>query len=314
MLNILRKKNVLIIITFMFIEICLYVYFKLANPFENFYDNKKILNPKNIELKHFCDCKSFNNEYILVEQHNTNLIYEPVISISYLKLERNQTKSQIQNYKIQKIILNVTLDQLKTETVTCDLYNILRRGKHQKIISYSLYGKDRIYYRNIETILQQVRTKYNDYFVRIYYEDTIDKHLRCKLECKYSDIVDFCNINRFSTSIYDQIKGDSKKFKDLSYMHKMMWRFLPIGDTFVDVFMSRDTDSLFINREIDSVNSWLSSNTYGHIMRGFFIAYFHLFNRRSHHFIKLLSRIKNLINIKRNSRYMAPSCKENSLY
>ena len=48
----------------------------------------------------------------------------------------------------------------------------------------------------------------------------------------------------------------------------MKWRWLPIGDSFVDIFSSRDSDSYFLQREVDSVNVWLSSNKPGHIMRG----------------------------------------------
>lgn len=36
----------------------------------------------------------------------------------------------------------------------------------------------------------------------------------------------------------------------------------------VDVFSSRDTDSYILQRELDSVNVWLSSDKPGHIMRG----------------------------------------------
>jgi len=34
------------------------------------------------------------------------------------------------------------------------------------------------------------------------------------------------------------------------------------------VFMNRDSDSLIIQREVDSVNVWLQSSEVGHIMRG----------------------------------------------
>jgi hypothetical protein len=42
---------------------------------------------------------------------------------------------------------------------------------------------------------------------------------------------------------------------------------LPLGDSFVDYFMSRDTDSLIIDREVESFNVWLKSETLFHIMR-----------------------------------------------
>ena len=48
---------------------------------------------------------------------------------------------------------------------------------------------------------------------------------------------------------------------------KVMWRFLPAGDDFVDYFASRDTDSMFTRRERDSVDAWLSEGTLLHAMR-----------------------------------------------
>jgi hypothetical protein len=53
-----------------------------------------------------------------------------------------------------------------------------------------------------------------------------------------------------------------------TYMNSMKWRWFPINDPFVDAFMSRDADSLIIQREVDSVKVWLESDKVGHIMRG----------------------------------------------
>jgi len=52
-----------------------------------------------------------------------------------------------------------------------------------------------------------------------------------------------------------------------AYMNSMKWRWLPISDPFVDAFMSRDVDSLMIQREVDSVKVWLESDKVGHFMR-----------------------------------------------
>lgn len=48
---------------------------------------------------------------------------------------------------------------------------------------------------------------------------------------------------------------------------RTIWRFLPVGDTFTDAFISRDTDSYLLQREGDAVKAWLESNKAGHIMR-----------------------------------------------
>lgn len=51
-------------------------------------------------------------------------------------------------------------------------------------------------------------------------------------------------------------------------MHGMTWRWLPIGDSFVDFVASRDTDAWISKRELDSVKVWMESNTVFHVMRG----------------------------------------------
>ena len=38
-----------------------------------------------------------------------------------------------------------------------------------------------------------------------------------------------------------------------------MWRFTVLGDPTVDIFVSRDVDSLVNEREVEVVNEWLES-------------------------------------------------------
>lgn len=47
----------------------------------------------------------------------------------------------------------------------------------------------------------------------------------------------------------------------------MMWRFLPISDPSVNVFLSRDTDSRLNLREKVAVEEWLKEGTKLHVMR-----------------------------------------------
>ena len=49
-----------------------------------------------------------------------------------------------------------------------------------------------------------------------------------------------------------------------------MWRWFPIGDRFVDLWSSRDTDSMIHQREVDAVDAWLQSDKLVHIMRGIY--------------------------------------------
>lgn len=219
-------------------------------------------------LKPYCSCSDIN-EFIAIEKklksnESSYYVLASLIQLANNESYRDETK--------KRLVLNESIEELKREKSTCDLYNVLKRGKNQRVIAYSLYGTNKIYYERLELVLQQIRAKYTNYTARVYYDKTVNETLRCYFECKYRDVVDFCDVNHFSTSVSGQLGIDDDStavvYDDLSYMHKMMWRFTPIGDSFLDVFMSRDTDSFFIDRELDSVKEWLGSNNIAHIMRG----------------------------------------------
>ena len=120
-------------------------------------------------------------------------------------------------------------------------------------------------------IANQIKRFYPDWTMRIYHDHTIKPSLKCELEClkeadnSLLDNVDFCDIDRI---------GYWNKTWSVRDMHKMIWRFLPIGESFVDAIMSRDADSNIIQREVDSVKVWFSSPKVGHIMRGNLLSVF----------------------------------------
>lgn len=153
-------------------------------------------------------------------------------------------------------------------SLTCDLYSSLRRGPNQKVISFSLFGKDRFYYDFINMNIKIAKKLYPDWTMRVYHDDTIDKDIICEKQClsdeknNVYDNIDFCNIN--------QIPHDLVNIWSADYMLPMTWRWLPLGDDFVDVFISRDTDSCILDREVIAVKEWIESTTLFHIMRGKF--------------------------------------------
>ena len=70
--------------------------------------------------------------------------------------------------------------------------------------------------------------------------------------------VDLCNV----TNVLE-VHGLSSR-----PIFQRTWRFLPLLDPSVDRLMSRDSDSLVLNREVDAVQQWLTqSNATFHIMR-----------------------------------------------
>jgi hypothetical protein len=110
---------------------------------------------------------------------------------------------------------------------------------------------------------------YPEWIMRVHYDSSIDKSIICEIECQKDpktgqllDNADFCDINNLHLESTSQ-----KKTLDAFYIHAMAWRWFPIGDSFVDIFSSRDTDSYILEREVDSVNVWLKSTQIAHIMR-----------------------------------------------
>lgn len=198
-----------------------------------------------ISFKSECSCR--NNDFILVEKND---------KVYNIKNRNNN------------IMYSLTKTEFEKLHFTCDLYKTLKRGKSQKVIGYSLYGTDPLYYNYLKRLSNEIKAKYKDWIMRVYYDSTVNKSVICELDClkdeqgNLLDNVDFCNVESLP------IKNSYRQDWSLAYLHAMMWRWLPIGDSFVDVFSSRDSDSLIIQREIDSVNVWLASSKTVHIMRG----------------------------------------------
>lgn len=204
---------------------------------------------RSLRSKYNCSCRAetidFTRDKDHISVHSTNASQET-------KTLYKLSESQFEELKNTK----------------CDIFNVLRRGFKQKVIGYSLYGSNKLYYESLELIVKQSLKYYPDWILRIHHNDSIDRNFICMLEClkddngNYIDKVDFCNIKEIPFGL------SSSDSWDASYMHAMTWRWLPIGDPLVDFFMSRDTDSWFSQREFDSVNVWMNSDKLFHIMRG----------------------------------------------
>ena len=224
--------------------------------------------------------KSFHRQ--ISESSSSSLINNKNLVILKLKSKCNcKFKQQINviknnvenNYEIwlnkEKLLYNLTNLEYDSLNVTCDLYNVLRRGKNQKVISYSLYGKSDRYYRFLHPLIMTIKRYYPTWLMRVYYDDSIDLNKICEIECAIEkktglmlDNADFCNSNSLNLKL-----NNVNLLLNASYMHSMKWRWLPMGDSFVNIFMSRDTDSLILQREIDAVKDWLNRSTVVHIMR-----------------------------------------------
>jgi hypothetical protein len=174
-------------------------------------------------------------------------------------------------------LYDMTHDEFYNLNLTCNMYDELRRGKFQKVFTYSLFGQKRRYYKKLISISQQIKRFFPAWSIRIYHDNQIKQSIICKLKCakdKYSngllDNVDFCNVEK-------DVRLKPLNFENLNnsynvdYILERKWRFFAIIDSFVEVFSSRDTDSYVLQREVDSVNFWLDSRKVAHIMKGSFL-------------------------------------------
>ena len=196
-----------------------------------------------------CICKEENNICLKLNSNDTY-----TISIT-------QNRNQSKQYVMDK-------EEFEYSNMTCDPFNVLRRGMHQKVISYSIYN-DENEYNNFDknhliSLMKSAKKYFPDWVIRIYHNGTISKSDICELECLADektntlfDNVDFCDINRLTF-----------ESMDIKHLTPSFWRWLTVGDAFVDIFLSRDFDSCIGEREFLAVDEWLKENTLFHIMRG----------------------------------------------
>ena len=142
------------------------------------------------------------------------------------------------------------------------------------MIGFSLFGKEQLYYNYLNHNVFRAAALLPDWVIRVYHDGSIDKSVICEKIClekdseveetktkaEYYDNIEFCDVEKLPNGLH--------RTWNAAYMIPMSWRWLPIGDEFVDVFISRDTDSCINTRETAALAEWLDSNNLFHIMRG----------------------------------------------
>lgn len=149
--------------------------------------------------------------------------------------------------------------------LTCDVYNSLKRGPGQKVISI-VYSADRDV--NLRGLVESAKQYYPDWIIRMYYSrDQLNASSTCARQClrdnvngKLYDNLDLCDVDSIPIGLVDKWSG--------KYLLEKSWRWLPAGDHFVQVFLSRELTACFIERELAAVNEWLDTNKSVHVMRG----------------------------------------------
>ena len=133
-------------------------------------------------------------------------------------------------YTAFSILPNV-LSLINENRSICSLRST-KRGRGQKVLAVSLFGpkeNDLFQINNtlafLYELIQEARTIYPQWTIRIYHDNSIKSTLTRKLEYQYNN-VDFCNMSR------------------VSYMPQKTWRFLPAADLFVDTSKFSSSEGL----------------------------------------------------------------------
>ena len=164
---------------------------------------------------------------------------------------------------------NLTRSQLEASKLTCDLYNSLRRGPNQHVISLALFGTaTRRYLFNLKTLARLTKKYYPGWVIRVYHDkSSANANRRCEYQCLRDDKraildnIDFCDVSELPIDLHSTWNGD--------YIIPNLWRALPVMDSLVDLFIARDMDNCLTQREVLAVSEWIAQNKYPfHIMRG----------------------------------------------
>jgi protein O-GlcNAc transferase len=116
----------------------------------------------------------------------------------------------------------------------------------KNIIAYSLWGDHPMYWVGALRNIEQVSKYFPGWICRFYIDNSCDEEL----------------IKTIKGDNVEVVLVDSK-----DSFHGMFWRFWASEEEETDVFLSRDCDSRFSEREVAAIKEWLSSNKDFHIMR-----------------------------------------------
>lgn len=116
----------------------------------------------------------------------------------------------------------------------------------KNIVAYSLWGNHPMYWIGALRNIELVSKYFPGWICRFYIDDSSDKQL------------------------IDTIKGENVEVilvKSKDSFHGMFWRFWAVEEPDVDIYLSRDCDSRFSDREFNAIQEWLESDKDFHIMR-----------------------------------------------
>lgn len=144
-----------------------------------------------------------------------------------------------------------------------------QRGGGQRVVSYVYYAKGgrsvreshdyKKYLSQLYDTVHVIGRVYPGWLVRIHHNVTADDEVGtaelCRIYCDH-DHVDLCHAHDLPGLGNMNEQGLTGR----------IWRFAVMGDPTVRTFLSRDTDSWVLDREVAAVREWLASNRTFHVV------------------------------------------------
>lgn len=127
-------------------------------------------------------------------------------------------------------------------------------GGGQKVISFALFGNKSQYWRAFGKNLNATRVMYPDWVVWLYTNPRGRENVLCPLLRDFPHFY-ICDVTNLPS------------LGNVTSIHNMVWRTLPLGDERVSAFFVRDTDSLLLERGAAAVREWMSGNKSFHLLR-----------------------------------------------
>ena len=126
----------------------------------------------------------------------------------------------------------------------------------KKIISYSLWGRDKIYLSGMVENLKLAET-YKGWSVRIHIAE----------DCPALKYLEYMGAELIVMPPAETLDKTKPGWENSPAHFASLWRFLPLNDPNVERMISRDSDSRLSPRCYDAVCEWENSGMLGHVIR-----------------------------------------------
>tara|TARA_Y100000816_G_C26106872_1_gene588522 strand:+ start:569 stop:3451 length:2883 start_codon:yes stop_codon:yes gene_type:complete len=168
------------------------------------------------------------------------------VNDNYKIMENDENKKKELNEKIKKLVNEY--NKINIESIYNNKVNM--ENVKKKVISFCLYGGKAMYIIGMKENILLAKEFFPDWVVHIYYNETVpEKHIK-----------------EFESLDAKCVLCENVGINKLNW-EGMFWRWFPLDEEDVEIWLSRDADSRLSKREAEIVNEWIESGKTLHTIR-----------------------------------------------